>query len=159
MWKQYKRQVQICIFDFNFLSTCQGYLYNCRDVVGTCIKQANVQNFSWWNPKPTQKYARFGLYAFRDDMDDRSKICKSASNVVFFRKCTDRRMNVHNTPWTNSNTRQILVNFGLVYKSHDYDDYINNRSTLLLICFKLYLYISINKTGKCTPNLMNKPCD
>ena len=74
------------------MSTCQGHLYNCRDVVGTCTKQANVQNISWWNPKPTQKYARFGLYAFRDDMDDRSKNLQICLQRCFFRKCTNRRM-------------------------------------------------------------------
>ena len=43
------------------LSTCQGHLYICRDVVGTCAQQVNVQNTSWWNPKPTQTYAWFGF--------------------------------------------------------------------------------------------------
>ena len=40
------------------------------------------------------------VYAFRDDIDDRSKICKSASNVVFFlRKCTYRRIYITLNEW------------------------------------------------------------
>ena len=41
------------------------------------------------------------VYAFRDDdIDDRSQICKSASNVVFFlRKCTYRRMYITLNEW------------------------------------------------------------